>query len=488
MQVEVEELGPCKKLLKVEVPAERIKERLSKEYGELVTTAVVPGFRLGKAPRRLLELRFGDQVLSEVKESLIAESCERALEKEGLKPLTDPKVDNVQFDQDKALSFELTVETRPVFEIEDYKGASLKKPSSEVSEEDVSRALEDFRKSNATLETVSQGGAEKGDLVIADVRLSSRALIVRPGEPDEEEIARYENTLLSTEEDRLPECPAPGLGEALLGAAPGEERTLQITLDDKFSKEEHRGKKVKVDLKINEVKRIRLPELGEELAKAAGYKTLADMKEAIRAGIKRSKERLAQEILHSALADALISKVDFELPEDIAQSMSQDILKRRELYLQYRGVPQEEIEKAQDELSTRSREEAARSLKLHLIYEYIADKEKIFATEEDVERRIEGLAAARQVTPAKVRSLLQQQDLLPQLRSQIREEKTIEFLLNEAEVEEVSPAEAVQAEAKETPKEKKEKAPPTRAEAENAPQEGQARTADDAEEALDSEA
>ena len=459
MQVEVEDLGPCKKLLKVEVPAERIKETLDKNYAELAGTAIVPGFRLGRAPRRLLELRFGDEVLSEVKESLIAESSQEALEKEGLKPLTDPRVDNVQFDEDKALSFELTVETRPVFEIEDYKGISLKKPASEVTEEDISRALEDLRKSNATLETVTEGGAEKGDLLIADVKLIS----------GEEEIARYESTLLSTEEDRLPECPAPELGQVLLGATPGQEPRLEITLDDKFPTEEHRGKKVKVQLKINEVKRICLPELGDDLAKAAGYERLADMKEAIRAGIQRSKERLAQEILQSALADALLSKVDFELPQDIAERVGQDILKRRQLYLHYRGVSPEEVEKVQDELSTSSREQAERNLKLYLIYEYIADKEKMFATEEEVERRIEALAAARQVTPGRMRSLLQRQNLLPQLRSQIREEKTVELLLNEAKVEVVSPAEA-----KESPKDKIEEAPEAgekeHPQGENAPQ------------------
>ena len=471
MQVEVEELGPCKKLLKVEVPAERIKERLSKNYTELAGTTIVPGFRLGRAPRRLLELRFGDEVLSEVKESLIAETSQEALEKEGLKPLTEPRVDNVQFDEDKVLSFELTVETRPVFILspEDYKGISLKKPSNEVTDEDISRALEDFRKSNATVETVTEGGAQKGDLVIADVKLSSLALIVRPGQAGEEEIAGYENALLSTEEDRLPECPAPGLGEVLLGATPGEERTLEITLDDKFPTEEHRGKKVKVHLKINDVKRIRLPELGDDLAKAAGYKQLADMKEATRAGIQRSKERVTQEILQSALADALFSKVDFEIPQDIAQSMSQDILKRRQLYLQYRGVPPEEIEKVEDELSTRSQEEADRTLKLYLIYEYIADEEKIFATEEDVEQRIEALAVAREVAPARMRDYIQRQNLLPQLRSQIREEKTVEFLLNEAKVEVVSPAEA-----KESPKDKPEDVPEVKATAgsqgEDAPQ------------------
>jgi trigger factor len=246
------------------------------------------------------------------------------------------------------------------------------------------------------------------------------------------------------------------LGEVLLGAMAGQVRTLEITLDDKFPKEEYRGKKVSAELKINEVKRIRLPELADQLAQAAGYKTLADMKDAVRAGVKRAKENLAQEILRSALADALLSKVDFELPQDIAESMSQDIQRRRELYLKYRGVPQEEIEKAQQDLSTRSREEAVRSLKLYLIYEHIADKEKIFATEEDVERRIEALAQARQVTPARLREYIQQQNLLAQLRSQIREEKTVEFLLNEAKLEEGSQPESEAA----TPPESEAATPP----------------------------
>jgi len=139
--------------------------------------------------------------------------------------------------------------------------------------------------------------------------------------------------------------------------------------------------------------------------------------------------------------------------------MGQDILKRRQIYLQYRGVPQEEIAKAEEELSTRSREEAAKSLKLYLLYEHIADKEKIFATEQDVEERIEALATARQVTAARVRDYIQQQNLLPQLRSQIREEKIIAFLLNEAQVEEVSPDEAAAAQAKQSSKEEKERRP-----------------------------
>ncbi len=142
MNIEIEEVGPCKKLLKIEIPKEAIEGEWQKQLGEVSRMAKLPGFRKGKAPRKLLEKNYGDKIMDDVKRAVVSDSYQQAIENNKLSPVGDPDISDIDLELGKPLKFEVTLEVLPTFELGEYKGMQLKSKSVSVTDEDIDKALE----------------------------------------------------------------------------------------------------------------------------------------------------------------------------------------------------------------------------------------------------------------------------------------------------------------------------------------------------------
>lgn len=428
--VTVSDVGPCKKHLKIVVPAADVQAKLEETYKRLQASAVVNGFRKGHVPRKLIERRFGEEVVEEVKQDILAESAQKALDDEGLKPLGEPSFDNVEFDTEKDCVFEVTVEIEPTFDLPEYKGVELKKTAVTVTDEDIEKGLDSLRRQRARLALMDKDATvEAGDRLVCDWTLTSEG----------EDVASEKEDMLVVGGKRFGETELEkDAAEALGGATFGEKRTVAVTFLDSYPIEKWRGKTGELTLTTKEIRRPVLPELDDDFVKAMDFESLDEMKEFARRSIAQSKERDAVMALEQSLFDKLLEQCPFELPEGVLKSQASNIMTRQQFRLRQRGMPQEEIDAHLEDLRNASEEAAARNLKIFFILNKIAEKEKIFVTENEVENRIASLANSYRVSTQKMRARLESDGALGELRAGMREDKVVDFLLKNAKIEEAA--------------------------------------------------
>jgi trigger factor len=426
-EVKIEEIGPCKKRLKIQVPKEELQETLEETYADLVQSAVLPGFRRGRVPRKLLEKRFGDDVKEDVKQKVMAKTVRETLEKNQLSPVGEASYENVEFDVEKALSFDVTFEVLPTFEVPNYKGLKLNRKSAEPTDEDIYNAIQQLRQRAGVLTTMENTPAEKGDLVICDYE-------VRVGD---QVAASATNAEIAADGMNVVGISPEPVAELLVGAKAEEKRSGKAILTEQFSREDLRGKEADVQFTVKEVKRLIMPDVNEEFAKKNGFDSLAEMKEFLQERVKTRKDEWVKADLERQACDELLTVTNFELPLDLVEHQTEENLLRRQARLMLRGIPPEQINREMNALRDASQEEAIRSFKVYLILEKIAEKEKIFATEDDVEERIVQTAMARKITPAQMKQRLEAERTMSALRSEIRHQKVLDFLVANGQIVDV---------------------------------------------------
>ena len=426
MQVQVEEVGPCKKKIRVQVPPEDVRSEYEKGMGELLQSASLPGFRAGRVPRKLVEKRFGKTLAEEVKATLIDRTFSEAMKELQLEPVGTPEVASVEYDPNSKLAYEATVEVKPAFDIEGYKGLSLEKIDAPVRDPDVEQGLKNLQKRNAELQNLSEGSVAGGDVMLAEVELLAEG----------ETIWKELSAQFTTEASRFLGVELPDFESNVLGKKVGEEVTILVELGSDFFQEQHRGKKGAVVVRLKEIKRPVYPNVNEEFAKKMGFESVEALRQKVREQIQLGNERLARQNLIRQIEGKLLSLVTFGMPEELLKRQVEENLARRKLEMKYYGVSDEAIAEQSSRIEDASRQTAERDFRLYFILEKIGQKEKIFVTERDVEKRIEEIAATRHLKSARIRHDMEQEGLMPQLRVQLREEKTQEWLLSKAQVQE----------------------------------------------------
>jgi len=427
MNVTIEEAGPCKKVLKFEIPKETIESEFEKKTVEVCDTVELPGFRKGRAPRKLVEKRFGPQIKDEVKQSVVSDCYQKTLEEHKLNPVGNPKFGEIALEMGKPLTFDVTLEVWPSFEVSQYKGLPLMKKPAEVTEDDLQKALTDtaFRKAQLTL--VKDGNVQRGDQIICDCTIEVRGNAVLEDEDIE---------ILVADGVAVANTTIPDLATKLEGTRSGEKREIDIKLSQNFVKEECRGTEAKLKLTVKEIKRLVPPEVNEDFAKTLGFNSLEDLKSHMKKRIEIDKKRWVEDDLRNQILDILLGQTKVELPQDFLSYHTDQRVYKHQLNLLNRGVPLEEIQKQTETIKSASAESVMRELKASLIMNYIAEKEKIFITENEVEQRIASIARAYNTDTMRVRKQLERQGNLSYLRNDMREGKVMNLLLKEAKIAE----------------------------------------------------
>ena len=427
MNIEIEEVGPCKKLLKIEIPKEKIEDEWQKQLSEVARTANLPGFRKGKAPRKLLERKFGDQIKDEVKRAVVSESYRQAVEGNKLSPIGDPNIGDIDLELGRPLKFEITLEVLPTFELGEYRGIQLKKKPVSITDEDIDNALNTISRQKTQLTVVDKGKVKEGDYIICDCEVGVNGEVIWK---DEELEVMVSGTSVAN-------INVPDLKTNLAGAKSGDKLTMDVELGDNFPVEQHRNKPANMQISVKEIKRPTNPDINDELAKQVGYDSLGELKEFLSKRLEVEKKKLVEGEMHEQIYSKLVEMADFDLPEDMIAYQSNERLHRYQMELISKGAPLGEVEKNIDDLKNASKESVVKDFKLSLVIERIAEKEKIFVTEDDVNQRISGLAGMYGIEPALMRKHLEKINSMSSLRHQLKAHKTLNFLMNEAMIEEV---------------------------------------------------
>ncbi len=447
-KVDVADAGTLKKKVTVTVPRAKIDAKMDEMYGELSHSAQIPGFRIGRAPRRLIEKRFGKDVSADVRNSLIGESIGDAIEKSELNTLGEPDLDleKIEMPDTGDMSFDFEVEVSPEFDMPECKGIKVEKEKAVVDDARVDEQLEQWRTMQATFEATEDAAAES-DVIVANAKLSGDGI----------DVGRNELTL-RVAPGQIEGIPLVELGNTLSGKKAGDAAEVSIKVPDTHPNEDWRGKDVKIALEITQVRQRKLPELDDTFASAIGMGSMEELRKQVAGSLEARIEAETQRAMRDQICKYLIDNTKFDLPEGVVKRHTAQVLQRRYMDLMQRGMPRETIDENLTKLQAAATEQATADLKLSFILAKVAQAEKIEVTGEEMNSRIASMAQQYQRRPERLRQELESDGSISQLETMIQEEKSLDKLLEDAKITEVEPKKAEPAAEKKTAKKAKKKA------------------------------
>ncbi len=424
-QVELETISPIKCKLAIVVPKDEVSQAVDRAYRDLGKRAKIKGFRPGKVPRSVLEMYYRKQVEQEVSDDLVRRSLGEAIEEQALKPVgfnwPEP-VPPVVPGQDYRFVVEL--EVPPEFELADYKGLKLSDPGAEVTEEMVEARLAEIQERNTTLQPISEDRPlQSGDFAILDYQAYFAGEALAEG--------KAENVYLEVGAGKF----NLDFEKNLIGLQPGAEARFAVDLPPDFFNPLLAGKVIEFAVKLHEIKEKVVPPLDDAFAQSLGgnFQTLADLREAVRSDIIKSKERERQAQLEQQILDQLVAAHGFEVPPSLVRQEQEAMLREQMERLQSYGVKVEGLDhpKMFEALAPK----AETRVKSRLILERIAQAEGVEVTEEDVQQTLARYAQIMGRTLSQVREFYQENNLLEPLKRQLRDEKTMKLIIEQAQLE-----------------------------------------------------
>jgi trigger factor len=462
--VTLEDAGPCKKKVSVEVPEETIKDMADEQYRELRREALVPGFRKGRVPRRLLEKRFGKETSEQIKLKILAEASEAAIKDKKLDVLTDADIDyeKIKLPETGPMRFDFEVEVRPEFELPKLEGIPVTRPKLEVTDAQIDREIEQLRRWTGLWTPKEDGTVEQGNQVVADVRLNvhltdeekaEQAKALEEGKEAPQPIAESESKLDNTEIHVRPNgfvgaVPVPKLDEVLIGAKTGETKTTTVEIPKTYFRPEYQGRTVDIEIDVKEVKYLRPADMDEAFFQRYHVHTEQELRDRIRDNLQSQLESHIRNEMSDQVYQHLLDNTTFELPMDIVARQAGSLLQRQYINLLSRGLQREQIDEQMEQLRAGSEEQAKQQLKTFFIMDRVAEKLGIAVTEEEINGHIAQVAIQRGQRPERLKEQMERDGSLAQFRLEVRQSKCVDKLLESAAITEQAPEQAAEEKAK----------------------------------------
>ncbi len=416
-QSRLNDLGPSRKEIELEIPDEEFRQDYEKILGEYVAKAKLDGFRKGHAPRERVKALFDHEIEHDVYDSLIPRVLEEELRGLRLNPVSVPVLKDLKHEPGQPLRCTASFEVLPQFELPDYRAIRIKKRSTELAKEDVDKAMEEIRGRAAEYVPVASRGVADGDYAVVEMQgrdqktkklLPVEKAVVLAGHADNE----------------------PALNERIMGMTPGEERSFEVAYPKEHPNRRVAGKEIVYGLKVRELKEKKLPALDDEFAKSLGVPDgLLALVAKVRQELQEGKERAARNETASDVLAAVAEKVALELPESVVEEETLAILRRLlQAYGDRRIAPE-----ALEALKTEARRQAVDHLRNHLILEKIAQKEGLAVGEEEIQEEIRNLSKANNIPEATLADMIRRDEhRREELAESLLFRKTVDFLVKTA--------------------------------------------------------
>ena len=462
MNVQVTESGTWRRTLEIEAPVGDVDKRLNDAYRKYSKTLNLPGFRKGKIPVSVVKRQFGKAIQGEVVQEMVEELYREASQSEGIQPVSQADIEDVDFEEGQPLVFKASVDIRPEIEIKSYKGLKVTRPVFAVEDDHVEGRLRYMQEQGATEQMVDRA-AELEDVVFGDVEELDES-----GEPVPDRKSEDQSIRLFKDEDDKPT----ELADQLTGSAAGETREVSVTrpvqddhdhdhdghdhdghdhdghdhgesdhdhgeeshdVEDHGHDEEPKEETITFRVTAKEIRERELPGLDDELAKdMGGVDTLDELKERIREEMQTQSDDFARQRVEDNLVDGLIEDNSFEIPDSMIETYLDGMV---ESYKREHQDHDHDIEEGA--IRENGREQAERGVKRFLLLDSVAEQENIEVTDEDVDKHLEEMSQRHNIEGVRLRQILNRSGQLDQIQSEIKTQKTFDFLIENAEVEEV---------------------------------------------------
>ncbi|MGA2644501.1 MAG: trigger factor [Candidatus Sulfotelmatobacter sp.] len=417
-----------KREISVEIPAAEVSRETESQIQRYQKSARLPGFRAGHVPPSIIRQRFGDGLKNDVIEALVPRYFRREAEKQGLVPVSQPRITDLHYQGGEPLRFKASFEVLPEVRVEGYKDLRADKPEIVVSDEEVEQTLSSVREQHATYTSVEGRTLAEGDF--AQASMDGKPKDGRDVEAANANPVHMDEVLIEIGgKNTMPE-----FSQHLAGASAGEERTFDVIYPEDIPDKRLAGKTFVYTVRVNGIKQKSIPELNDDFAKELGeFTTLAQVRKQIRENMEAEKRHSAEHAAKDKLVGELVKRNDFEVPESLVDRQIDLRLERGLRALAAQGMKMEDLKKMDlPRLRSGQRDQAIQDVKSSLLLERIADLEKIEVSNEEVNREIESLAKQSKQTSEAVRARLTEDGGLDRIRMRIRSEKTLDFLYHQS--------------------------------------------------------
>ena len=433
----IEDAGPCLKKITIEVPAATVAEKLSDSIDTLATEAELPGFRKGRAPRRLIERKFGSAVKDEAKNQIIASAYNEAVERHELKVVgepSSPELETMVLEEGKPISFVVEVEVMPDFDLPALEGIAIKRPTLTVDAKQVDAEI--------TKLTINEGELEEQDTPVAGDYLTGRGVMTAKVDGADTTIHDIDGAVIQIPKDgdegMVLGVMVTDFATQLGTPKPGDTVTITATGPANHENESVRDNALTVTFTVARADRI-VPATEEEVVTRYGMESAEQLREAITSRLNQQILVRQQIEMRNQLARHLLDTIDFPMPERLTAKQAARSIERQRMELLYRGMGEDEIEPLLAEHRGASQEQSARELRLFFIIGKAAEALEVKIEQSEVNGRIAQMAMERGQRPEALREQLIRSNAINQIAAQVQEHKTMDLILSKATIEDISP-------------------------------------------------
>ena len=424
LRIEVQEPTSWSRKVSITVPSERVQRARQSVTARIAGNVRLPGFRKGKMPQNLLERQFGPAIDQETVDRVIQDAYREVLTSRDFQPISQGQVENVQYAGGASeLTFDVEFEVQPQVEIARTEGFQVVRPPEQVGDDEVDALLERLRQERATLHPLPEGAtADYGDLVmveITDLDQPEAAVGEEPAPAPEPRSYRFE----------LGEGQAiPDIEQAIMTLAPDQENEFTVTFPEDFPEEAQRGRQQRLRIRLTEARRKELPALDDDFARELGdFETMDALRARVREDMEADARRRAEEAVRTGLLNQVIEANPFDVPGSMVERYTDLMLGQTDERGRRRPAGAEDEER-NSQLRGLVRPQAEAAVKRMMVVEALADSQGLRATADDVDARVEALAAEGGRSPSEVWVELERSGQMQALEMEITEGKVFEFL------------------------------------------------------------
>lgn len=411
----------------MEFTAEEFEKAVNEAYQATKGKFAIDGFRKGKAPRKLIETHYGEDVFFEdAINNMFSKGYPESIDSLGLNPVDRPSAEFDNIEKGKGFTVTITVTVKPEFTVKDYKGVKVAKVEHNITDEDVNKELESLQKRNSRMVLVDRP-AQNGDTVLIDYAGFVGEEQFEGGTAERQPLALGSGTFI------------PGFEEQLVGAVAGEERDVKVTFPEEYHSADLAGKEAVFKCKVHEIKEMEQPELNDEFAKdVSEFDTLEELKKDSREKLEKAASSKAEYETKNAVLEKVYEANEVDIPEVMVEDQIDEMMQEFDQQLRYQGLDLQKyfeyLQKEPKEFREELRADAYKKVKTRMVVEAVAEAEKLEATDEDVEAELKAMADQYKMEVEKLKEVMKAENY-DFVAKDIKMRKAVDFMFENAIVE-----------------------------------------------------
>jgi len=422
LKVEVETLGANRKLLRIEIPAEKVNAELESRYEDLRKKASVPGFRRGHVPHRILKARFSEYIKNEAIQHLVPPAYEEAVQSQNIVPLGNlelkPDITDIELRENEPLVFEAAVDVKPALSLPRYEDIEIDKSEVDVPKEEVDKYIEMLRQQKVSFIPIeTERPVQENDLVKVDWEYSVDEQLIEGSH-------RTDVILELGSGDNFPE-----IETQLIGMTVGQEKDIKVNFPNEHPNKDIAGKEVVFHVTLQDIVEKELPELNDEFAEELGYENYERLVGTIWNNLVEEGRAAIRQRQRRELVQQLIEKTPFDVPDSLVEQQVNVMLNNVKQQLRREGKTLQEAGIEPENFSEELRPEAVEQIKRTWIFDEIAEREEIQVTDEELDRQVRLIAEQQNKDPQKYAVLLKENKQIENIRENLRDEKIYATIL-----------------------------------------------------------